>query len=160
MAARQNGHGRSDHHEPHRKRRRQADVADEESDSAEELGHADEVHHPEGELPATELLDERRYGGQLRRAENVMHLTAQKICRFGELRRKLPRITQRMLTLQSCEMESDGLVMRRVFAEVPPRVEYALTEVGRDLKSVYMAIQRWGLRHPEAERLRHLKTGT
>ncbi len=87
----------------------------------------------------------------------VMHLTAQRVCRFGELRRKLPQVTQRMLTLQLREMEADGLVTRHVFAEVPPRVEYSLTEPGRDLKSVYMAMHKWGLRHPNAKHARAAK---
>ena len=81
----------------------------------------------------------------------VMHLTAQKVCRFGELRKKLPLVTQRMLTLQLREMERDGLITRRVYAEVPPKVEYRLTELGRGLKAVYQAMQRWGLLHPEAQ---------
>ena len=81
----------------------------------------------------------------------VMHLTAQQVCRFGELRKKLPRITQRMLTLQLREMERDGLVTRKVYAEVPPKVEYQLTELGRGLKAVYQAMHRWGLQHPDAQ---------
>ncbi len=84
----------------------------------------------------------------------VMHLTVQPVCRFGELRKKLPRVTQRMLTLQLREMEADGLLTRHVFAEVPPRVEYCLTELGRDLKSIYMAMHKWGLRHPDARHAR------
>jgi DNA-binding HxlR family transcriptional regulator len=82
----------------------------------------------------------------------VMHLTAQRICRFGELRKKLPRITQRMLTRQLRELERDGLVTRHIYAEVPPRVEYALTPEGRGLKSVYQAMHRWGLKHPASLR--------
>lgn len=81
----------------------------------------------------------------------VMHLTAQKVCRFGELRKKLPRITQRMLTLQLREMERDGLLTRHIYAEVPPKVEYQLTQPGCGLKSVYQAMHRWGLQHPEAQ---------
>jgi DNA-binding HxlR family transcriptional regulator len=84
----------------------------------------------------------------------VMHLTVQRVCRFGELRRKLPHVTQRMLTLQLREMEADGLLTRHVFAEVPPRVEYSLTEPGRDLKTIYMAMHKWGLRHPDATHAR------
>ncbi len=87
----------------------------------------------------------------------VMHLTVERVCRFGELRRKLPHVTQRMLTLQLREMEADGLLTRHVFAEVPPRVEYSLTEPGRDLKSVYMAMHKWGLRHPDAKHARAAK---
>lgn len=81
----------------------------------------------------------------------VMHLTVDRVCRFGELKKRMPRITQRMLTLQLREMERDGLVTRKVYAEVPPRVEYSLTEIGLDLKSVYMAIRAWGERHPPVQ---------
>jgi DNA-binding HxlR family transcriptional regulator len=64
--------------------------------------------------------------------------------RFNELRQALPDITQHMLTASLREMEADGLVSRAVFAEVPPRVEYALTEQGRSLESVLIALGEWG----------------
>jgi DNA-binding HxlR family transcriptional regulator len=67
--------------------------------------------------------------------------------RFGELRRLLPRVTQRMLTLQLRELEEDGLVRRTVFAEVPPRVEYELTAFGRSLEPILMAMREWGARY-------------
>src|SRR5882762_10973466 len=56
--------------------------------------------------------------------------------RFNELRRRLSRITQRMLTRQLRELEAGGLVHRRIYAEVPVRVEYSLTEIGRSLEPV------------------------
>ncbi|MDB5283025.1 MAG: transcriptional regulator, HxlR family [Bacteroidota bacterium] len=67
--------------------------------------------------------------------------------RFGELKKKITNITERMLTLQLREMEADGLITRQVFAEVPPRVEYTLTEIGKELISICDALHTWGARH-------------
>jgi DNA-binding HxlR family transcriptional regulator len=67
--------------------------------------------------------------------------------RFGELRRELPRVTQRMLTHQLRELEADGLVHRQVYAEVPPRVEYSLTGFGRTLEPLLMKLKAWGETH-------------
>ncbi|MBB5048678.1 DNA-binding HxlR family transcriptional regulator [Rhodopseudomonas rhenobacensis] len=67
--------------------------------------------------------------------------------RFGELRKKMPGITQRMLTKQLRALEDDGLITRQVFAEVPPRVEYALSETGLRLRPVIDALKRWGEDH-------------
>jgi DNA-binding HxlR family transcriptional regulator len=64
--------------------------------------------------------------------------------RFGELRRKLPGVTQRMMTLQLRELERDGVVHRMVYAEVPPKVEYSLPEFGRSLIPVLIAMRDWG----------------
>ena len=65
--------------------------------------------------------------------------------RFGELSRAIPGITQRMLTLQLRELEEAGIVARTVYAEVPPRVDYALTELGRSLQPVLIAMRNWGI---------------
>lgn len=64
--------------------------------------------------------------------------------RFGELRKTLPHVTQRMLTTQLRELERDGIVSRKVYAEVPPRVEYTLTALGRRLSPILAAMAEWG----------------
>ncbi|WP_420133636.1 winged helix-turn-helix transcriptional regulator [Rhodopseudomonas sp.] len=76
----------------------------------------------------------------------LFHLLSGRL-RFGELRRKMPGITQRMLTKQLRALEEDGLVLREVFAEVPPRVEYELSEMGRSLRPVIDALKRWAEEH-------------
>jgi DNA-binding HxlR family transcriptional regulator len=67
--------------------------------------------------------------------------------RFGELRRLIPDVTQRMLTLHLRELERDGLVHREVYREVPPRVEYSLTSFGETLMPLLQVIQSWGEIH-------------
>jgi len=73
----------------------------------------------------------------------IFHLLAA-TRRFGELQRLLPNATARMLTLQLRELEADGLVRRKVFAEVPPRVEYTLTDEGASLGPIVTAMGAWG----------------
>lgn len=67
-----------------------------------------------------------------------------KIVRFGEFRRYLPAITQQMLTSQLREMERDGIVNRKVYPQVPPKVEYTLTEFGESMKPMLDAMIAWG----------------
>lgn len=64
--------------------------------------------------------------------------------RFGELKKSIGNVTQKVLTAQLRDMEENGLVDRRVYAEVPPRVEYSLTELGRSLKPILDAMWDWG----------------
>src|SRR6201994_2343524 len=73
----------------------------------------------------------------------LYHLLGNTI-RFNELRRRLSRITQRMLTRQLRELEAGGLIHREVYAEVPPRVEYSLTKRGRSLEPVIRSLWTWG----------------
>jgi len=73
--------------------------------------------------------------------------------RYGELRRLTPNATERMITLQLKELEADGIVNRHAYAEVPPRVEYELTEFGLSLKPILEQMQSWGQAFKEKQRL-------
>jgi DNA-binding HxlR family transcriptional regulator len=64
--------------------------------------------------------------------------------RFGELQRSIGHVTQKVLTAQLRTMERSGLVHREVYAQVPPKVEYSLTELGRSLKPILDAMKNWG----------------
>lgn len=64
--------------------------------------------------------------------------------RFGELKKSIGSVSQKVLTAQLRDMEHSGLVNRTVYAEVPPRVEYSLTELGQSLKPILDALSAWG----------------
>lgn len=64
--------------------------------------------------------------------------------RFGELKKSIGNVSQKVLTAQLRDMEANGLVNRKVYAEVPPRVEYSLTETGKSLKPILDAMLNWG----------------
>lgn len=77
----------------------------------------------------------------------ILGLLAEKKRRFTEIKRELPEITQRILTLQLRELEADGIISRTKYQEVPPKVEYALTDFGRTLKPILLAMHEWGDRY-------------
>lgn len=64
--------------------------------------------------------------------------------RFGELKKSIGSVSQKVLTAQLRDMEANGLVNRKVYAEVPPRVEYSLTDLGKSLKPILDAMWNWG----------------
>lgn len=74
----------------------------------------------------------------------LYHLFEDGILRFGELKRKLPEVTQRMLTKQLRELEESGIIHRKVYQQVPPKVEYSLTEKGKSLEKVVSELAEWG----------------
>ncbi|UNP84455.1 winged helix-turn-helix transcriptional regulator [Bacillus mycoides] len=76
----------------------------------------------------------------------LWHLT-QGTQRFGELKRLMPNITPKMLTQQLRELENDGIINRKVYAEVPPKVEYSITEYGKSLGPTLKSMCQWGTEH-------------
>ena len=72
--------------------------------------------------------------------------------RFGELRKLMPDATQKMLTQQLREMEHDGIVARKVYQQVPPKVEYSLTPYGLTLRPVLRELCKWGEKHQAGSR--------
>jgi DNA-binding HxlR family transcriptional regulator len=64
--------------------------------------------------------------------------------RFGELKKSIGHVSQKVLTAQLRDMEAKGLVNRRIYAEIPPRVEYSLTDLGKSLKPILDAMRIWG----------------
>ncbi|MHA1523896.1 MAG: winged helix-turn-helix transcriptional regulator [Alphaproteobacteria bacterium] len=77
----------------------------------------------------------------------ILYHLADGMLRFGALHRSMDDITQRMLTLQLRELERDGLVARKVYAQVPPKVEYSLTPVGEEMVAALRPLADWGMHH-------------
>ncbi|NJP20908.1 MAG: helix-turn-helix transcriptional regulator [Hydrococcus sp. CRU_1_1] len=75
----------------------------------------------------------------------------QEIKRFGELQRALVGITQKMLTEQLRELEADGIIHREVYPQIPPKVEYSLTELGKSLQPILETMHEWGVKKEEDE---------
>ena len=88
----------------------------------------------------------------------IYFLSLQKVIRFGQLRRTLPEISERMLVRQLRELEDDGLVSRKVYGTVPPRVDYALTPLGESLVPIMESLKAWGNMY-ELSRTQSKKSG-
>ena len=81
----------------------------------------------------------------------VLWYLRNKTMRFGELKKQIPEITEKMLSIQLKALEEDGVIQREVFQEVPLRVEYSLTDFGKTLVPVLEAIAKWGRNLGETE---------
>ncbi len=92
----------------------------------------------------------KRIGGKYK-GRILWHLHSKEILRYGELRRTLPDITTKMLTQTLRELEEDKLVTRKVYHEVPPKVEYALSETGMELIPFIKHLHNWGNKQLEKE---------
>ena len=76
----------------------------------------------------------------------ILYMLSDKTLRFGELKKSIPKITQKMLTQQLRELEADGLVTRVAYSEIPPRVEYSLTDYAKELGPILGQLCEWGSR--------------
>jgi len=77
----------------------------------------------------------------------LLHLMKNGTMRFSELKRSIPEITQKMLTKHLRDLENEDIVKRVVYPQVPPKVEYSITEYGRSLEDILGAMHEWGTRH-------------
>ncbi|RDW19435.1 transcriptional regulator [Oceanobacillus arenosus] len=77
----------------------------------------------------------------------LLHLLQEGTKRFNELKRSMPGITQKMLTKQLRELEDEDIINRVVYPQVPPKVEYSITEYGKSLEPILEAMHDWGTKH-------------
>jgi DNA-binding HxlR family transcriptional regulator len=109
----------------------------------EKLIRFEEIFKSLNECPVTITLN--IIGGKWKPA--ILYLIDMGIDRFGEMHRRLDGISKRMLTNHLRELETDGIVNRKVFAEVPPKVIYSLTEKGKTLEPIFVAMEEWGMNY-------------
>lgn len=77
----------------------------------------------------------------------ILYFVSVDVNRFGQLQKMMPDCSKRMMTTQLRELEDDGLIHREVFAEVPPKVIYTLTEKGESLRPLFSELSRWGIQN-------------
>lgn len=107
-----------------------------------------EKNHPEiknkssdiSECPVTFTMS--KVGGKWKPI--ILYLITKRANRFGVLQRGITGISKQMLTKQLRELEKDGLLSRNIYAEIPPRVEYSLTELGKSILPVIRSMRKWG----------------
>ena len=95
----------------------------------------------------------RRIGGKYK-ARIIWHIHRSKVLRYGELKKTLPDITTKMLTQSLRELEEDQLINRKVYLEVPPKVEYTLTATAQDLIPSIKSIMNWGDKQMKNEKIK------
>jgi DNA-binding HxlR family transcriptional regulator len=93
--------------------------------------------------PVTRTLD--KIGGRWKPI--ILHNLVNSTKRYNELRKEMPLISEKMLIQQLRELEKDNLIFRKVYPVVPPRVEYSLTEIGREMTPILNAMAVWGLKN-------------
>lgn len=101
------------------------------------------------------------FGGKWK--PDILYFLNQAPRRFNELRRLIPDVTQRMLTQQLRELERDGLINRKQFMEIPPKVVYSMSELGLSLVPVFSMLEKWGAQNMskvEKARARYDSAGT
>lgn len=108
---------------------------------SEKLKRFEEIFRSLNECPVTITLN--IIGGKWKPA--ILYMIDMGINRFGELHRRLPGISKRMLTNNLRELEADKIINRKVFAEVPPKVIYSLTPAGESMEPIFKAMEDWGL---------------
>lgn len=89
----------------------------------------------------------------------ILHMLSSNSMRFGQLKKNIPPVSQKVLTQQLRELELDGIVSRTVYPEVPPRVDYALTALGESLTPVIETLYRWGEDHLGSETHKQSQVG-
>lgn len=105
-------------------------------------------HRPIAQCPVEAIA--RLIGGRYK-SLILWRLSAERIMRFTQLQKAVPCATPKMLTQQLRELEADGFIVRKVFAVVPPRVEYYLSGRGKSLRSVLKAMNKWGEKYLAGE---------
>jgi DNA-binding HxlR family transcriptional regulator len=109
----------------------------------------DSLHIPKGKYARTGYVSPidaaiEIIGGKYKVA--ILYYVRESVLRFGELRRLMPLATKRMLTKQLRELERDGMIDRKVFRQVPPRVDYSLTKEGKSIVPILEDLCEWGKR--------------
>lgn len=79
----------------------------------------------------------------------ILHLLHRGTQRFNELKRNLPGITQKMLTSQLRELEDEDIITRKIYPQIPPKVEYSISEYGKTLEPILVAMHEWGTKHTQ-----------
>jgi len=100
-----------------------------------------EIHTSEINCPVAATL--KLIGGKWKPV--IMYTLRSETRRFGEIGARIPAISRKVLTEQLKELEEDNLVQRKHFKEIPPRVEYSLTELGKSMAPIFVEIEKWGL---------------